>query len=99
MFPFKKVTDFIACGKNQSKFQRGSACFGADQIYRTFGWGGKEKEGTNAYPTFTMCQTQALMFLLWLLQIKIPARIKFQSPTKGHQAAESQAESLDSRMV
>lgn len=37
LFPFKKVSDFIACGKNQrNKLKEAQHVFGADQKHRTF---------------------------------------------------------------
>lgn len=41
-FPFKRLVTF-ACGRTKVTVSRSSACFGADQMYRTLG--GEEKKG------------------------------------------------------
>lgn len=89
LFPFKKVSDFIACGKNQrNKLKEAQRVFGADQKHRTFESSWEERE--QAYPAFTMCQIQAWERLLCPPMVD-SARIKSKFLTTGHQEVRSQS--------
>lgn len=81
LFPFKKVSDFIACGKNQrNKLKEAQHVFGADQKHRTFELSWEKRE--QVYPAFTMCQIQAWGFLPFSGRLS-QKQVKFH--TTGHQ--------------
>lgn len=89
LFPFKKVSDFITCGKNQrNKLKEAQHVFGADQKHRTFESRWEERE--HVYPAFTMCQTQAWECLLCPPLVD-SARIKSKFLTTDHQEVRSQS--------